>query len=221
MIKNTEPKANQERDRIFEVLEAYIMRRIICRSINKNYNQFFTDRFIGRDLLSGEDVRSYIKSLEGQINYMPSNVELLEGFQNSKITNRQTRGILYMLESKIRDRSSQSTALLGLKSYSLEHLMPKKWENHWNGLESEEAKINRNRKLLTLGNLAIITSSLNTSIRDASWEIKLKGKGDRGGLKRFSSGLETMGCFIEKPDWNEETINERAKFLYEEALKVW
>ena len=54
--------------------------------------------------------------------------------------------------------------------------MPKKWENHWEKLIQQEDKIARNRKLLTLGNLTIITQSLNSSIRDADWSIKKIGK---------------------------------------------
>lgn len=226
ILKNTEDPSfkqgyNPERDKIFEILESYIMRRLICKSVNKNYNQLFTDRFIGRGIKTAQELTDYLNSLEGQVNYMPDDSELLYGFQHSKITNRQTRGILYMLESKIRDRNSQSTSLLGLNAYSLEHIMPKKWENNWAKLETEEARLKRNRLLLTLGNLAIITSSLNTSIRDANWQTKLNGKGTRGGLKKFAAGLETIGDFLERPEWDETTIDERAHFLCNQASKIW
>ena len=226
ILKSTAPEdangeVNDERNKIFEILESYIMRRIICKASNKNYNQLFTDRFIGRNIKTAEALKTYLNSLEGQVNYMPTHKEISNGFQNSKIVNRQTRGILYMLESKIRDRSSQSTALLGLDAYSLEHLMPKKWQNNWGTLLTEEAKIQRNRKLLTLGNLAIITSSLNSSIRDANWETKLNGRAERGGLKRFARGIETMGDFLERSEWDEEAIAERARFLAFNAIKVW
>ena len=35
------------------------------------------------------------------------------------------------IESKIRNRNKQATGLLGISKYSLEHLMPKKWENNF------------------------------------------------------------------------------------------
>lgn len=223
VLKNTKTEYgyDEERDRIFDILESYIMRRIVCKATNKNYNQFFTDRFIGRELLTADKVREYLKEQENQVNYYPTDVQLLDGFHNSKLVNRQTRGVLYMLESKIRDRSSHSTALLGLNSYSLEHIMPKKWRNKWGQLESVEESLNRDKKLLTLGNLAIITASLNSSIRDANWQTKLNGKGNRGGLKMFASGLETMGDFLERQEWDEDIIKERAQFLCHFARKVW
>ncbi|MDO4225525.1 MAG: DUF1524 domain-containing protein, partial [Bergeyella zoohelcum] len=85
-----------------------------------------------------------------------------------------------------------STRLLGISKYSLEHLMPKKWENNWEKISDKEKRDFRNRKLLTLGNLAIITQSLNSSIRDANWKTKKKGKDKKGGLKLYSSGIKTL-----------------------------
>jgi hypothetical protein len=79
---------------------------------------------------------------------MPSDDEVKEGFYQSKLVNKQAAGILYFIEASIRDRSLHSTSLLGLNRYSLEHIMPKKWENHWGRLLNETDKINRNRKIL-------------------------------------------------------------------------
>jgi len=219
ILKNVSGKF--ELKKIFEFLEGYIMRRMICKTTTKDYNRLFTDRFIGNNLLTVNELRDYLESKSDKVNFIPIDEELSKGFHDSKITNKQTRGILYLIETKIRNRKSQSTALLGLKDYSLEHLMPKKWENNWDKVDNYEEIIARNRKLLTLGNLAIITSSLNSSIRDANWKIKKEGKGDRGGLKRYASGLETMGDILEFDVWNEKTIEDRANFLLECASKIW
>ncbi len=99
--------------------------------------------------------------------------------------------------------------------------MPKKWENHWGKLSNQEDKIKRNRKLLTLGNLTIITQALNSTIRDANWTVKRKGKADKKGLNTYSAGLETMSHYLTLDEWNEQTIEERAKFLYDKAKEIW
>lgn len=152
---------------------------------------------------------------------MPSDEELKQGFDSSYLINKQSAGILYFIESKIRNRSLQSTQLLGINKYSLEHLMPKKWENHWGKLSNQEDKIKRNRKLLTLGNLTIITQALNSTIRDANWTVKRKGKADKKGLNTYSAGLETMSHYLTLDEWNEQTIEERATFLYDKAKEIW
>ena len=219
VLKNV--KQENIKENIFKYLEAYIMRRIVCHASNKNYNRLFSEELISNEVLSKKQLEELIENKSDKANYMPTNEDIGKGFHESKLTNRQARGVLYMIESKIRNRTIQSTALLGLNRYSLEHIMPKKWENNWEKVVSEEDKIYRNRELLTLGNLTIITSSLNTSIRDADWDTKKTGKKDMKGLRQYSSGIETITKYLEYEKWNEETIKERAIFLTKKAETVW
>lgn len=212
---------DNERNELFDFLETYIMRRMVVHANTKNYNQLFTDRLINNDILSKKQFLEFLEGQADKVNFLPSDEELKQGFDGSYLINKQSAGILYFIESKIRNRSLHSTGLLGINKYSLEHLMPKKWENHWGKLSNQEDRIKRNRKLLTLGNLTIITQALNSTIRDANWTIKRKGKGDKKGLNTYSAGLETMSHFLTFDEWNEQTIEERANFLYEKAKEIW
>ena len=142
------------------------------------------------------------------------------GFETSKLINIQSKGIIYLIESRIRP-SSSSTAMLGFDNYSLEHLMPKKWRNNWQPCENEEMARQRDSKLLTLGNLAIITQSLNASIRDASWETKKIGKGAKPGLNMCASGLVTLYDALNHDTWDETDISARADWLFDQASKIW
>jgi hypothetical protein len=99
--------------------------------------------------------------------------------------------------------------------------MPKKWENNWGGIVSLEGKTNRNRKLLTLGNLAIITGSLNSSIRDANWQTKCEGKPGRPGLNIYAAGLTTLDSYLSLHNWTEAEISNRADVLYGESVRIW
>jgi hypothetical protein len=208
------------KNELFGIIETYIMRRMITHSNTKNYNQLFTDKLINNKVLSKQEFLDYIEKRDDKVNFLPTDEELEKGFNSSILINKQSAGILYLIESKIRNEKD-STALLGINKYSLEHLMPKKWRNNWNKLSSKESEINRDRKLLTLGNLTIITQSLNSSIRDSKWEDKLKGKNKKGGLTEYSVGLKTISQFLEYPEWDEKTIEERALFLYEKAKQIW
>ena len=212
---------DNERNELFDFLETYIMRRMVVHANTKNYNQLFTDRLISNDILSKKQFLEFLEGQADKVNFLPSDEELKQGFDSSYLINKQSAGILYFIESKIRNRSLHSTGLLGINKYSLEHLMPKKWENHWGKLSNQEDRIKRNRKLLTLGNLTIITQALNSTIRDANWTIKRKGKADKKGLNTYSAGLETMSNFLTYDEWNEQTIEERANFLYEKAKLIW
>lgn len=218
VLKATE---KEEQNNIFKYLESYLLRRMISKSTNKSYSNLFSEELIFNEINTMQKFQVLIEEKTDKNNAMPSDDDVKNGFLNSKLINKQTAGILYLIESKIRDKSKQSTALLGLNRYSLEHLMPKKWENKWDSVNTQEEKHNRNSKLLTLGNLAIITSSLNTSIRDSSWQIKKEGSKGKKGLKEFASGIETINKYLDYEHWDEVAIEQRAEYLFENAVKIW
>jgi uncharacterized protein with ParB-like and HNH nuclease domain len=209
-----------ERNKVFAFIESYIMRRMVVKATSKNYNQLFTEQLISNKILSLQQLKDYINSKAEKVNYMPDDDELKKGFDESELINKQAAGVIYMIESRVRNRSKQSTQLLGISKYSLEHLMPKKWPNKWGSLTNKSDIEYRDFKLKTLGNLTIITQSLNASIRDSDWPTKVKGT-DSNGLKHFSAGIETIASYLDLPVWNEAEISNRATFLYEKAKDLW
>lgn len=209
------------KDELYGFIETYIMRRLVCKASTKNYNQLFTDRLIFNKVLSKQSFIDFLQNQDDKVNYLPSDEELNIAFNDYVLTNKQAKGVLYFIESKIRDKSKYSTQLLGISKYSLEHVMPKKWQNHWGKLDNQYLIDKRDRKLLTLGNLTIITQSLNKSIRDSSWDLKKQGKGNRAGLNKYAKGIETFDSYLDKKEWNEDTINERSIFLFNKATEVW
>ena len=219
ILKNV--KDDNVRNELFAFIESYIMRRMVVKATTKNYNQLFTDRLISNKILSRQQFLQYLESRSDKVNYLPNDMELKDGFENSILINKQTAGIIYLIESKIRNRNKQATGLLGINKYSLEHLMPKKWENKWDSVSTNEEKDTRDRKLKTLGNLAIITQSLNASIRDSSWPTKKAGSENKEGLKHYSGGIETLAPFLDLNDWNEVEIEKRAAFLLDKASEIW
>lgn len=209
------------KNELYRTIESYIMRRMVVRSTTKNYNQLFSERLIYNNILTREQFLSYIATQSEKINRLPSIQEMVEGFNKSRLINKQAKGVIYLIEAKIRDGSKHATQLLGFDKYSLEHLMPKKWENHWGMPNPPYTPEERNSKLLTLGNLAIITQSLNASIRDSKWTAKLQGDGKRAGLKKYAEGIETIGDYLDYLYWDEDTIKERAKYLSDKAISIW
>lgn len=207
-----------EQAKVFATLESYIVRRMLVRATTKNYNRLFTSLILN-EVKDAEALRKALEANDEATTYMPGDAEVRSAFEESCLYNLQSKGVLYLLESAIRPGMS-STALLGFNQYTLEHMMPKKWCNKWGALD-EEAATRRDRKLLTLGNLAIITHSLNASIRDADWTTKKQGKGYKDGLALCAAGLATMAGALEKESWGEDDIADRAEWLANKALEVW
>lgn len=206
---------------ICRVLESYVMRRIICRSGNDNYSDLFSLNLIANQILTSAELIEYLIRKDGDSSLaMPNDESLYHAFLENKLSNPRAKGVLYFLESLIRDEY-HGTALRPFTSYSLEHLMPKKWtETSWplaNGYDAET----RNERLATLGNLSILPTKLNVSISNRAWEVKLNGNGQRKGLRYYATGIETLSRWLESENWDERKIEERAKWLFDKAHNLW
>lgn len=218
VAKNVASK--KEQDKIYGVLESYIMRRLIVHATTKNYNNLFTSLILNQ-VLDAQTLKERLYKGGDATTYVPSNDDLINGFYNSKLINAQAKGILYFIEAGTRS-AKNATVLLGFNGYSLEHLMPKKWRNNWEKCETPELARQRDSVLLTLGNLAIITQSLNASIRDSDWRTKKDGKGQNNpGLLLCAAGLITIQDALKKDIWNEDEIRNRAVWLCEQAKNLW
>lgn len=218
-----EQSDDEEVNRLFDYIESFVVRRIIVRANNKNYNQLFTDRCILNKIITKDKFQEFIdnQTEDDTVNKMPSDKEMEYAFANQVYVNKTAASLLYLIETKIRDRTKYSTQLLGLNKYSLEHMMPKKWRNHWGNLETKEEQDRRDKVLLTIGNLTIITQSLNAAIRDAEWQVKLDGKGYKGGLRRYGAGIQIAEEALSKDVWDEQAIEMRGQFLYDLAVRIF
>jgi len=154
---------------------------------------------------------------------LPTDDNLKKAFFDSTLTNQQAKVILYLIEKSTRDTKKYSTNLRPLNEYSLEHIMPKKWRNNWDVPDSFRNADNERREelVLKLGNLTIITASLNSSIRDASWEIKKNGNDNKKGLKEYSTGISIFEKYLSSETWDENTIIKRGNELFELSKTVW
>jgi uncharacterized protein with ParB-like and HNH nuclease domain len=221
LVSENSEVSTENIDQMLSMVESFILRRMITKYNSKTYNIFFTSVLIGREINNPEKLRNTLLSEKEESTIFPSDEELKKGFENSKLTNKQAAGILYLIESQLRSKG-QSTNLKPLNQYQLEHLLPKKWKEHWNSppLNFQEEEI-RNHTLLTLGNLAIISEPLNKSISNNGWLMKIHGVGSNKGLNILGGGIESVSNYLNFPIWNEETIAIRGQDLYHLALKIW
>lgn len=210
-----------ERKEIFRILESYIMRRLVCKSTNDNYSDLFSLQLINSQILTGKDLLEYLSNIEASLSLaIPNNAELMSGFQNSILVNQRAKGVLYLIESRL-NNDNNATSVRGLNSYSLEHLMPKKWKPDLWPLIENFSEEDRNFRLKTLGNLTILPAKLNTSISNKAWTDKKKGSAKKGGLDEFAKGLVTMTDVLKCQEWNEQQIILRANRLCEQAKQIW
>jgi len=103
---------------------------------------------------------------------------------------------------------------LSLLSYSVEHMMPVKWQQNWPISDlDEQKKAARDKVLKTLGNLTLVTKRLNSKLSNDAWDEKKET------LRKYSS----LNITIDYLDggWEEARIDSRAKDLAELAVQMW
>jgi len=212
-VKNIE-----ERVCCLALLESYLVRRNICKLTTKNYNNLFIS--IIKSLKETDSTGILVALLNVLNGYsedtgrFPTDEELKTAFSNSILSNQHAKQALfsialYQINTVMHDMTS-----LNSNSFSVEHIMPKKWEENWNTLSSLEEKNTRNYKLLTLGNLTIITKNLNSKLRNSSWLNK------RDVLQDYSS-IPLTTKYTKQAVWNEESIALRGEDLVTIALEIW
>jgi len=209
---------------ICEYLESYMMRRMICHQDTRSYNKMFSDTLLTNSVLTIQNLKDFINNKdEGRLTAPVEDEEIKKAINGGVyLINEQNTGVLYMLETRLRSGAFAATTIKGINYYTLEHLMPKKWEQTWDKTNlSDENIAQRNHLLYYLGNLAIIPGKLNTSISNNRWEVKLNGKGNKPGLKTAASGLLTLDKYLTLSDWNEKEMKNRADDIFNHILTVW
>jgi uncharacterized protein with ParB-like and HNH nuclease domain len=210
----------------FALLESFLALRQICKFTTKNYNNLFIQIIRALEKpkdkedpntvdISSAHLREILEAFTEFGNRFPTELEIKEAFKGSVLSNKQAGELLFIIALKDLDSEYSDSKTLSSKSFSVEHMMPKKWEENWGEPDFDElAKYKRKQKLLTLGNLTLITKNLNSKLRNQAWDDKKKT------LKEYSS-LKMTTAFLDKEQWNEDTIEERANLLATKAIDIW
>ncbi len=100
---------------------------------------------------------------------------------------------------------------------TIEHLMPQQWKACWSlpdDVPAIEAQVRRERLIHTLGNLTLLTQSLNSDVSNGPWPEKLKDILEHSALN-LNRKLQHV-C-----DWNEKLILNRGATLFGVAKMIW
>ena len=205
-----------ERRNIIETLESYLVRRTACRFTTKNYNNLFVS-IMGEMKKTNVTTQTAFKQIllgyKDDTNLMPTDSHLESAFSSSHIINKYAEGILFCITLYLNSHKYMDNNMLNNDNLSLEHILPKKWRNHWNNPKIIDEST-RDHKLLTLGNLTVVKGKLNSSMRDAAWGKKQKA------LQQFSIFKITTD-YINTNTWDENDINRRAIDLLTYARAIW
>lgn len=213
-----------------DVLESYILRRDICGLTTKGYNRLFVG-IIDRLRAAGPDkvaaLIEYLSGRQGDTDRWPSDEEWLQAWvgRNQYQGSRQPR-LRYILENIEQAKRSALNEDIEIKStLTVEHIMPQKWETNWPipdlkdtddplDIENLTRRSERQAAINRLGNLTLLTHSLNTSVSNGPYSVKMPA------VKAHSS-LALNRELAHYDTWDEAAISARGKTLFETARKIW
>ena len=210
-----------------QALESFLVRRMVCRDTTKDYNRLALDLVRELDRCGPEDADNVVaKFLSGQkadSRRWPTNEDLERDLTTLPLYRLLTRGrlrlVLEGLEEQHRKTSLAEETQVP-KNLTIEHVLPQSWEAHWSlpsTLDEHEARQERNRLLHTIGNLTLVTGSLNTAASNGPWESKRKAFKEHSVLFLNRVLLDE----IKEIAWDEQMILDRSKRMAALVADVW
>jgi len=234
----------EEKNECLPILLTLLVRRAICGLNTKHYNKLFLsalrsleDKGFSYDNL----VRFFLSKQSSDNMRIPTDEEfeqafIVEPIYGNRLTAARIRAILQEIEYfKRKEYKHQEIRNLN-ENLSVEHIMPVKWQDHWPlpdgesapteselqlaSLKTEESDtrigkiVRRNRSLNTLGNLTLLTQSLNSTVRNGPYNDKRKEL-------RNHSVLLLNREVTSHDSWDENKIERRSKELFNTALEIW
>ncbi|MGV9613191.1 DUF262 domain-containing protein [Nocardia xishanensis] len=221
-------------------LESWVIRRTLLRYTTKDVNRFMVSALAILDGTAPEKIGTalfgYLSVQTAETRLWPSDDELQEYLPSLRIykTIRQSRirVVLEAIEQQLRSERHESVRLSS--PLQIEHVMPQKWQKHWDQQPplAGEAARERDRLVNTLGNLTLVTQKLNGSLAHRPWTDseaqsiaptgREAGKGKRSLLSKFSLLVLNKELIDDHPDaWTDADIAKRSTELTRLICKEW
>lgn len=210
--------------RSFQILESFLIRRMVCRQTAKDYNRLILEmasELQKHDMESADQVvAGFLRRQTAYARKWPSDQEVSESLESLPLYSLLTRGRLRLVLEGIehRLRLSNKTEQQGVpKNLTIEHLMPQSWKGSWSPPDADDqetAERERSKLVHSIGNLTLTTHSLNSSMSNAPWEDK------RCELQEHSI-LLLNNALTNQPCWTEESIRVRSRQMAEWLSEYW
>lgn len=220
----------REQRRALAAVQSWVLRRSMMRLPNNDLSRTVAGLI---QHLSGVDVNDvgarteeFLTRQQRRTTYWPGDDAVRQELRVMPVYRRLPRALTRVLLEAVEDaergylpgQRSKTGARVTRNSWAIEHLLPQRWRTNWpvDGLAEE---LYRDEHVHRLGNLALLTSSLNSSVSNAAWP-GLDGK--QAALNAHDVSLMTRT--LRRPEqrsWTEEDIDKRTDAMIDLLLQVW
>jgi Protein of unknown function DUF262/Protein of unknown function (DUF1524) len=223
-----------DRDAAAVILESYLVRRVICWDETRAYSTLVLEllnalHHVGPDAPAAPVLLATLAGFKQGPNQWPDDERFRDQWCRQRfsggIRKARVMMILRALEEHYQaaEKKGEPILVFDYSQLQIEHIMPQSWERHWPLPIVENARADRDFLIQGIGNLTLVSGSLNPTLSNAAWLDSPKGrKGKHGALSEHSK-LSLNALLIKKyPDeWTEDAIRARALELFNAGAMIW
>lgn len=209
-------------DEIVGAAESWVVRRQFLRMPTSDLGRIVAEIIQSNDKAPAEELADRVIAQLARLNvastYWPGDDEVRQALSTESVYRRfpraRLRSYLEAIENEYRSETGQPQ--IERIGYPIEHILPRKWQDSW-AVSDPEAEIERQARVHRLGNLTLLTASLNSKVSNGPWVSKRTALLQHNTIKLTGRLVD----WTEGSDWNEEQIDARTAQLVETLLRVW
>lgn len=202
--------------------ESWVMRRMFLRlttsdlgrvvaEVMRVHNEAPADELVER-------VTSHLARISSSSSYWPGDDEIRSALASEAVYRRfkvaRLRVFLEAIENEFRRDTNQPQ--VPRRGYPIEHVLPQRWQDSW-PVDGLDAEIERVAHVHCLGNLTLLTTSLNSKVSNSGWALKRSALDRHNTLLLNSRLLDQLG----DGEWEERAIDSRTNHLLDVLLRIW
>lgn len=221
-----------DRDAAGVALESYLVRRVVCGYQTRGYGTLaitLLDRVAA--VAEGQPAAPAILQALGEStgsDRWPDDAAFQAEWCRKKFYGNLRRNrvlmILRAIEEHYQREGTKSEPVLSFNfdELEIEHILPQAWEAHWPLDETVTTREDRNWWLHGIGNLTLISGSLNKELSHGPWIAADDAASKRNGLQLHSK-LELNARLLRDHAgaWDEAGMQARANALFATARQIW
>lgn len=209
-------------DKIVVAAESWVVRRQLLRLAGSDLGRIVADiikTYEGTPPADLADrVVSHLTRLNSTSTYWPGDDEIRSTLASESVYRRfpraRLRSYLEAVENLYRAETRQPQ--VERVGFPIEHILPQKWRDDW-AVNTPEGEQVRQEHVHRLGNLTLLTSSLNAKVSNGPWVAKRRELLKHNTIKLTGRLLE----LAQEQNWSESLIDARTSDLIDALLRVW
>lgn len=240
IITDAHPTSPTQADRALAAVESWAVRRTLLRRTMKDVNRLVVallkelDRQPSASV--GDATVSFLIAQTADARTWPRDDELLAQLPGIKvygnIKQQRLRTILSGVELQLRTQKHEDVSLPA--KLDIEHVMPQGWRTYWQDgiLHDPEACAERDFRINTIGNLTLVTKSLNSTLSNRPWRdvdaAVAPGSGEDKGLGKRSLLNKYSVLALSRPivddhadEWTDGDILQRSRTIAATIAAAW